>query len=154
MERYSLEIFADYRTIYAQDEDSDSDLSGLISNKSLKTRLIYTPEQIIIFTARNMSVPLTIEKVESEPNIDLDPRDHVIECSINLSSGSLLIAGGTDYFPDATRISVQPGIYKMRIFYGGLNTISKDGLDGNNNYRIIFLPTEQLSDIAVLKSCV
>ena len=152
MEIYSLEVFADYFLIYVGDGDSDADLSALISNESQNIRLVYTPNRVGIFTARNMSVPLTVEKLGSEPDIDLEDWDHVIECSISLPSGSLLVAGASDYLPDATRISAQPGIYRLRIFYGGLDTVSQDGLDGNDKYRIVFWPAKKLADITLLKS--
>ena len=33
-----------------------------------------------------------------------------------------------EYFPDAARIEPAPGSYRARIYYGGLSSLSQDGL--------------------------
>lgn len=153
METYSLEIFADYFLIYVGDRDSESEISELVSDECLSQRLIFTPDKIAIVTARNVLVPLVIETSDGEPKIDnLSAWDYVVECSISLPSGVLLIMGPSDYMPDATKIFVRPGNNRLRVFYGGLNTISEDGLDGNDTYKITLWPTDVSSETIFLKS--
>jgi len=41
-------------------------------------------------------------------------------------SGRIIIAGCTDYLPDAARITVQPGTYKVRIYYGALDSVDEE----------------------------
>jgi hypothetical protein len=53
-----------------------------------------------------------------------------------VTSGRLVVAGCTDYFPDAARIDVPPGSYRARIYSGNLNSLSDDGLDGDDHYRV------------------
>jgi hypothetical protein len=55
---------------------------------------------------------------------------------IQIDTGRLVIAGCTDYFPDAARIEVEPGTYNALIGYKGLGTLSEDGLDGDDSYHI------------------
>jgi hypothetical protein len=83
-----------------------------------------------------MNVPVTVEVLDAEPHSDLDCWDHVTECSLEAPSGRIVIAGCTDYFPDAARIQVEPGAYRARISYGSLDTLSEDGLDGDDRYRV------------------
>lgn len=80
--------------------------------------------------------PVTVEVLEAVPDSDLDSWDHVPECSIEVPSGRIVIAGCTDYFPEAARNDVKPGTYHARISYGSLNTLSEDGLDGDDRYRV------------------
>jgi hypothetical protein len=54
-----------------------------------------------------------------------------------VKSGRIAIAGCTDYFPEAARIELPLGAYRARIYYGDLNSLSDDGLEGNDHYRIV-----------------
>ena len=63
------------------------------------------------------------------------------ECDLAVQSGRVVIAGCTDYFPDAARIDLSPGQYRARVYYGKLNTLSPDGLDGNDHYKIVLWST-------------
>jgi hypothetical protein len=50
------------------------------------------------------------------------------------------VAGCTDYFPDAKRIDVTPGIYDVLVAYRNLESLSEDGLDGDDSYHIFLAP--------------
>jgi hypothetical protein len=84
-----------------------------------------------------MNVPVVVEITDSEPDADLSAWDHVNECSVEVSSGRVVIAGCTDYFPDAARIELVPGSYRARLYYGSLRSLSEDGLDGDDHYRVV-----------------
>jgi hypothetical protein len=43
--------------------------------------------------------------------------------------------------PDAARIAVAPGTYRARIFYGKLDSLRSNGLEGDDHYRVVFWPT-------------
>ena len=84
-----------------------------------------------------MTVPVTVQVLDQRSADDigtLDDWDQVNECSLNVATGCIVVAGTTNYFPDAARITVLPGWYRARICYGGLNTVSVDGLEGNDYY--------------------
>jgi hypothetical protein len=136
MTRVELTLFADYFQFYLQDEKAAGDLSESWTEQATADLLALAPGTIGIGTVRNMDVPVVIEVDDSEPVIDLDAWDQVVDCSIEAPSGQLVVAGCTDYFPDAKRIEVVPGPYRARIFYGALDTLSADGLDGSDHYRI------------------
>jgi hypothetical protein len=93
-------------------------------------------------TRRNMDVPIEVEILESEPINSFNDWDQVNECDIEVPSGRIVIAGCTDYFPEAARIDVQPGNYRARIYYGNLNSVSEDDLVGDDHYKVVLWLSE------------
>jgi len=137
LEKYNFDLFADYFQFYLQDEQADLDLSlNIWSEQAVEDLLAVTPDIIHIGTVRNMTVPVAVEVHDSEPNEDFNLWEHITECSIEIPSGSLVVAGCSDYFPDAARIKIIPDTYRARIFYGALETLSEDGLDGDDHYKV------------------
>ncbi len=135
-EKYEFELFADYHQFYLQDEQADCDLSDSWTEQASKDLFAIAVGMIGIGTARNLDVPVTVEIHNSEPENDFDEWDHVIECSVDIPSGKIVVAGCTDYFPDAARISVESGVYRARVFYGELDSLSADGCDGKDQYKV------------------
>ena len=74
--------------------------------------------------------------LEHAPEDDFPEWDHVVEAGLDVASGRIVIAGCTDYFPDAKRVEVRPGSYRVRVSYGALDTLSEDGLSGDDRYRL------------------
>jgi hypothetical protein len=83
-----------------------------------------------------MTVPLSLEVHDQEPLQDADGWDHVVECALQVDSGRIVVAGCTDFFPDAARVLVTPGLYRARVSYAGLTDISEDKLEGDDHYRV------------------
>jgi hypothetical protein len=133
---YKFNLFADYFQIYIQDEKSDWDLSQSWTEQSVRDLIAVAPGTVGIGTVRNMTVPVVVEIHDSKPKEDESNWQHITECAITIPSGSLVIAGCSDYFPDAPRIKVKPDTYRVRVYYNGLDSISDDGLDGNDFYKI------------------
>lgn len=154
MKNFSIEIFADCYFIYLSDGENNDDISSYISDESLRDRLVYTPSKIGIVTARNMDVSLEIEIIDREPSTSLDSWDHAFECSIVINCGRLAIYGPADYRPDAMEISVEPGVYKTRILHRRLDTLSEDGLDGEDSYKVLLWLTNKLEKPKVLKQAI
>lgn len=48
---------------------------------------------------------------------------------------SLLVA--LTYLPDAARVTVNPGTYRVRIYYGALDSVDEFRLDGDDHYRVV-----------------
>ena len=134
---YKFDLFADYFQFYLKDEGADGDLSENWTPEAVDRLLALGHGIIGIGTVRNMIVPVTVEIHDTEPDETLDEWDLTNECSIEISSGKLVVAGCTDYLPDAARIELSPGHYRVRIFYDGLKTLSADGLDGEDHYKVV-----------------
>ena len=143
-EKYEFELFADYHQFYLQDEKADGDLSDSWTEQATENLLALALGTIGVGTVRDMDVPVTIEVHDSEPKEDLTLWEQINECSIDVPSGRIVVAGSTDYFPDAARISVEPGTYRARIYYSELDTLSEDGLDGDDKYKVALWRGEEI----------
>lgn len=84
-----------------------------------------------------MDVPVIIEIHDSEPADDFALREHINECSVNVSSDKIVVADCTEYFPNAARIFVEAGTYRTRVFYGDLDNLSEDGSGGDDKYKVV-----------------
>ena len=135
-----FKLFADYFQFYIQDENADGNLSDSWNDEAVGRLLAVAPGVVGVGTVRNMDIPVSVEVLDSEAGADFDQWDHVVECTLEVSSTRLVIAGCTDYFPDAARISVSPGTYRLRACYADLNSLSEDGLEGNDRYHLQLWP--------------
>ena len=133
--KQQFELFADYFQFYLQDEQSQGDLSNSWTEKAVSDMLAVAPG-VGVGTVRNMDVPVEVEVLDSQPNDDFDEWHHVTEASLEVPSRHIIIAGCTDYLPDAARITVNPGTYRVRIYYGALDSVDELRLDGNDHYRL------------------
>lgn len=142
IQRYTFEIFADYFQVWFEDESASLDPSEAWTEAALERLLAFaanSQEGFAIATARNMTVPIQVEIHDEAPQPEgLSAWDRANECSVALPSGVLVIMGATDYRPDAARISLPPGTYRVRIFYGNLADLSADHMDGNDRYLLQF----------------
>lgn len=137
-------LFADYFQFYMQDELADGNLSEAWNEEAVGRLLAVAPGTVGVGTVRNMDVPVSIEVLDSAPPLELEQWDHVVECTILVQGSRIVVAGCTDYFPDAARIDVAPGTYQVRVGYAGLASISVDGLSGNDTYKIQLWQSEAI----------
>jgi hypothetical protein len=77
--------------------------------EAVNRMLAVAPGVVGIGTARNMTVSVALEVLLAEPAADFDTWEHVVEGGLQVSSGRLVVAGCTDYFPDAARILAPAG---------------------------------------------
>jgi len=144
--KYEFDVFADYFQFYVEDEAKPPiDDPGNIWNEQAIADLLATgPGYISVGTVRNMTVPVTIEIHPALSEDDhmrlLESADHVVECSLEITSQRIVVMGCTDYYPDAPRIPITSGIYQVRIYYSGLNTLRENGLEGDDEYRVVLFP--------------
>jgi hypothetical protein len=136
MSTYTYRLFADYSQFYLQDEGAAGDLSDAWTDEAVADLVALAPGTIGVGTVRNTFVPVKVQIVPGPPPLDLDEWDHIVECDIDVPTGRLVIAGCTDYLPDAARIELDPGQYRARITYGGLDTLSENGLEGDDRYHL------------------
>lgn len=140
MPSHRLTLFADYHQFYLQDEAAPGDLASAW-DEAATLRMLAVSQGVVGFgTARNMPVPVTLELLEAEPQTDLARFDHVVDGSVAIATGPLVVAGCTDYLPDAARFDVPPGAYRVRLSSAGLDSLSPDGLEGEDRYLVQMWP--------------
>jgi hypothetical protein len=147
--RQHFDLFADYFQFYLQDELVDGNLGDSWTPEAVDRLLAVAPGTVGVGTVRNMTVPVDIERCDSEPDESHDAWEMVVDCSLEVTSGRVVVAGCTDYFPDAARLNVPPDTYHVRVYYGGLDTLSDDELEGNDRYLIRLWPGTALSPTVV-----
>lgn len=137
---YEYNIQADYFQFVLQDERSTADWSTLWNEKTVAEKIAVADDLVLIGTARNATVPVVVETNNAEPPLDSpDFWDQIVEVEVAFPSGRILLLGNT-YLADAPRIEVDPGIYRLRLFYGNLKSVSPDGLKGDDKYRVQIWP--------------
>ncbi|MEU2074492.1 hypothetical protein [Streptomyces sp. NPDC013489] len=113
----NLELFADYFQIYVMDDDSEATETGIgdvWTEQAALDGLGVDEHALAIGTAVNVTVDVTIDLLTSQPDDDSDDFDHVVEASLNLASGRLVVLGCTDYIPDAARFDMPAGWIRIR----------------------------------------
>jgi hypothetical protein len=136
----TFEVFADYHQFYLQDEQAPADTPDDWGDQLTTQMIAVAPGIIGVGTARNMTVPVQVTLRGQQPDDDFASWDHVAEASLEINSGHMVIAGGSDYLPEARRLTLTPGWYRVRVYYGGLDGISPDGLEGEDQYSVVIWP--------------
>jgi tellurite resistance-related uncharacterized protein len=148
LQRKSFNIFADYFQLYVWDKGTNPQAPVEYSNEDAVRRLKAEPNVVVIQPERNTTVPVVIEIHDSEPIYNPQEWDHIAECSTDLPTGQLQVhecTGGP-----VAEIAVKPGIYRVRVFYGMLTSVSPDGLEDKDHYKAVLWPV-QAAELKVLK---
>lgn len=136
----NLEVFADYFQFLLEDGRLSGDLAEVWNERATADRIAVGRGVVGVQTARNYLVPVTVELRDSEPQENWDLWDHIAECSLEVPSGQLIIYGPTEFPEEAPRLLLRPGTYRARIYYGGLDSVANNGLDGDDHYRVVLWP--------------
>ncbi|MDR2920254.1 MAG: hypothetical protein LBV72_12940 [Tannerella sp.] len=155
LDEIKLELFADYFQFFIQDENAEDNFDNDWTDEAVGRLLIVTDGLIGVGTVRNMNVPVIIKIFDSEPPMLADDQGvigQINECDLNVFSGRIMISGCTDYLPDARRVDLDNGIYRARIYYANLDTLSEDGLEGDDCYEIHLWKTDEERGLQIIKS--
>jgi hypothetical protein len=137
MAQIELQIFADYHQFYVQDDDKRfGDLSEAWTPDAVSKLLAVADHVVGIGTVRNSDVAVILTTCSELPELDPDEWDRINRTTLDCSTGRLVIAGCTDYFPDAFRIDVEPGTYDFLVGYRDLDVASANALEGDDSYHI------------------
>ncbi len=145
-----IAVFADYFQFYVQDEAANEDFGPLWTDDAVERLIAVAECSVGIGTVRNMAVPIVVSLHQEEPEDDFREWDLVNECSFTVRSGRIAVLGCTDALPEAARLSVPAGPYRLRASYVGLDSLSEDGLDGDDFYRLQIWPAP-LAGLRTLK---
>jgi len=138
MTTHSVRLFADYHQFYVWDAGTDPCAPEDYSDEAGSRRVTAVAHVLVVHPIRNTAVPVDVELCESEPPFEQARWDHAVDCSLHLPTGSLQVhecTGGP-----VLDLVVEPGSYRARVLFGGLNTVSEDGLQGDDCYRVVLWP--------------
>ncbi len=141
-------IFADYHQFYLMDAKEYPNAPEDWSDEDVRRRIKAEKYIVVIQPERNMTVPVDLEIVGSMPDDDFENWNHVAEASLDLPSGKLLIEECGGGIIDT--IVLSPNSYRIRAYYGDLDKLSFDGLEGKDHYKIIMWQAP-FEDVKVLK---
>ena len=150
----TLQIFADYYQIYLCDPTHVEDWSALINDQTLDDRVITLSHTVVFGTGRNMIVPVDVNVHAVQPDLDAvtATASHSVLCGINCASGSLKLAGCTDYLPDAFTLPIRIGRIGVAFLSYDLDKIDPvDGLDGDDRYALHVWSAAVVPETRVLK---
>ncbi|MHC5256384.1 hypothetical protein ACYSUO_00745 [Streptomyces sp. UC4497] len=153
LSRHELTVLADYSTLLIQDDDADLGEPELGWFDALAEDWINTAPGVVgIGAARPFNVPVTVDVRRAPPADDTELRqaDHVTQAGLALPSGRLLISmqDTSDKIP---RIPLASGNYAVRTYSHGLDSVSEDGLEGEDHYHVVLWPTDEDHPAQVLK---
>ena len=135
-----MTLFADYFQVHICDDGSGGDLSDAWTDEASSRGLAAADGIIGISTARNVDVPVTVSISADAPDV-LPEADSIVEADLECTSGRLVVMGCTDYYPDARRLEVPPGWYRVRSTAHGLGSVREQWLKAADEYRIDLWPT-------------
>lgn len=149
--KYDFEIYADYHQFYLEDETSPHDTGSVWTKETHEQMLAVSEKLVAVGTARYENVPVSVEFHDAEPILELEKYSRINECSLEVVSNKLILAGCTEYLPDAARIEVEPSVYRVRVLYGNLETV-KDECEGDDFYVLQLWKDVEMREILTLKS--
>jgi len=138
MIRHEIEVSVDYHQFYLWDPGVHPSAPTEYSDDDVKRMVKVAPNVVVIQPVRDFTVAVELELHDHDPGCDVREWDHVAECSIDLPTGQLDVeecTGGT-----AFSIQVAPGTYRLRALFSDLDSLSEDGFDGKDRYRLVLWP--------------
>ncbi|MFJ9781053.1 hypothetical protein ACIRSS_15800 [Amycolatopsis sp. NPDC101161] len=134
-----LDVFADYNSFMVQDETARFDPDRAWT-KALIADMIAAREGVIgVGTARRMTVSVILDVRSEAPDDNFDGWDHVTEAGLRVESGKVIVSM-LDYSDAIPRTAVPAGDYAARVYAKGFDTISNDGVHGQDLYHVVLWP--------------
>ena len=109
-----LTLLADYFQIHVLDEESQTDLGDVWTEQAALDGLASAADALAIGTTENLDIAVDVDILPTEPDDEGTAFDHVIEASLYISSGRMVVMGCTDYLPSAPRFDVPVGWIRVR----------------------------------------
>ncbi len=131
---HKFTLFADYFQFHLLDEASKDDFSTMWTEDALKRMLAVGQTALCAGTLRNVDVEAEISVLKSEVIIDPSGYDHIVEASLSIPTGKLVVMGCTDFMPDAPRINLQAGNYQVLYAVSGVDTIKTEWEPAEDKY--------------------
>jgi hypothetical protein len=142
--KYAFQLRADHFQFYLEDAEASTRVIELWKTSTADNLVEIGDGIVAIGTARYGGIiDVSLEILDGPAQDALEFWDHVVECSLNLPSGELILSAPESDLSKTPRVFVLPDQYRVRIYFGNLDTVqdefAKTGLD---TYRIVMWPGE------------
>jgi hypothetical protein len=137
--RRDLTALADGFQFHLRDEGSAYAIPPEWPESARDDRVYPAPGSLGILAAKNWFVPVAIEVVEAAPTIDAEAWDHIVEATLQLPSGRLVLAGGPTPGRDQPPVDLTPGSWRALILMGNLDRTAIDA-EGDDYYKVVLWP--------------
>lgn len=128
-----LRLFADYHQIHLFDEGSQADVADAWTEEAVADNIAVAGDAIAVGTAVNGFVAVRVELLDQPPVPDTGDFDHVVEGSMQVRSGRLVVMGCTECEPEATRFDVPTGWLRMRASRSNLAVATRLGVESSED---------------------
>jgi hypothetical protein len=156
--RRELELYASHHQFYVADGvyagDDPVFWAGagvedfqLWDGTALERHLAVQPGIVAIGTVAHGVVPVTVDVGAAPPAADLEAWDHVVEASLEVPSGRLVLGSVDGWEPATGEIVVAPASYRVRVSGAGLDRAHEHG--EGDRYCVQLWPSGVLDPVVV-----
>jgi hypothetical protein len=131
------EVYASHSQFYVADPTAEARTDLVWDGAALERRLGAVDGLVAVGTVGYCFLPVRIELWDAEPPHDLGDWDHLVEASLDVGSGRIVLAGAEGE-ADLDPIEVERGTYRLRSSATGLD--GADEMDGGDRYRVQLWP--------------
>jgi hypothetical protein len=110
----SFDVAADFHQFYLMDDDVQPPIPEAVTDQDMAARVRVAPSIAVLHTTVEGIVPVTLQVGQAKPRDDSSHWDHVVEFSVDVPSGRLVVAGCVSYLPECPRVSVPAGSLRGR----------------------------------------
>ena len=127
------EVYASHSQFYVVDPEAGFRTDLAWDGAGLERHLGVSTGIVAVGTIGYCTLPVRIELWSTEPLADPDDWDHVVEASLEVSSGRLALEG-VEGPADSEPLEVAAGVYRLRSSAAGLG--GADEMEGGDRYRV------------------
>lgn len=139
---YHFILEGDHYQFYIEDEQCHVDTSHIWENDTKSLGVVSAHGLIGITTARfGGTLPVTLEVYSTCPQIEYELWERVVQCSIEVLSGSLVIWSPENDWSTAPRIMLEKRTYSILVCFDKVNSIQDEfAFTGEDTYHLMFWP--------------
>lgn len=114
-----VKLFADHHQIVLQSFMAKGDLADAWTVQATEDRVAAAGDIVAFGTQHADDCEVTVEVLNAEPKLN-SKAQHITESSLQLKAPDVALCGVTDYVPDAHRISLAAGSWRVRASHSKL----------------------------------
>lgn len=137
--RFNRTAFADAWQFHLRDDGAAVAFPEPWSDEAMADRVLAGAGALAVRAAKNWFVPVTIELLDAEPEIEAEAWDHIALAELALPSGKLVLGSGQTPGKDQPAIDVPPGTYRLLLLSGNLDRTAVEAV-GDDYYKAILWP--------------